>query len=778
MKINIIWRTLLLVNIFSIIHSDDNVCTPNTDCGSCLRSSGSCSWCKDENFTSTVQQPRCDLPSNLKDCKDIMNVQGEVKVVTNDATLQVRPKEVKLKLRPGAPKTFSIKVTPAKNFPVNLYYLMDMSKSMEDDLEKLQSLGTKIAAEIGTITTKYKLGFGSFVDKTVAPFIQVNKKDRPCTRANDKNGNFQGFCVPTFGYRHVFNFSKDAQAFEAAVKKQIISGNLDTPEGGMDGLMQVATCEKILQWPEKDRARRLVVFVTDALPHISGDGKLGGIVIPNDGECHLDAQGRYTESNTMDYPSLSQVRAKLKENKIIPIFAVTGDVVDTYNKISNQWKDIGSSIGELSGNSDNIVNLIRDSYKAILQTVRLSNDPVDNIRVEYKPKVCDSPDGDDTCTDVKIEQEVEFSVTLTATQCPIDLSKKGDRTFNINIPGFGEVKVDVELICQCPCETLPNMREENSVKCNGTGTFQCGICYCPEGRYGEQCQCDGFTKLSDKECKPNNTTETVCSGMGNCVCGKCVCHRQDIPTNIVSGKYCQCTNFGCDYHKGEVCGGADRGICVCNKCVCNEPFIGQNCGEVNCTIADKQCSDKNGVECSGKGECNCGICNCNGGYEGKHCEKCIACPEKCDNHAACVLYQAFQKCIKDDCSDCSLNIKFVNETEPNCVYNDDGCLTVFNFEKNFGSENETVLVVKERKCSQKLTEETKILVIVLGTIAGIVLVGLLLLIIWKLVVTGFDKYEYHKFENDRMKSKWEKAENPIYKGAKQEYQNPTYAGHK
>lgn len=79
------------------------------------------------------------------------------------------------------------------------------------------------------------------------------------------------------------------------------------------------------------------------------------------------------------------------------------------------------------------------------------------------------------------------------------------------------------------------MREEDSVKCNGTGTFQCGICYCPQGRYGEQCQCDGFTKLSDKECKPNNTTETVCSGMGNCVCGKCVCHRQVCLCALLTG---------------------------------------------------------------------------------------------------------------------------------------------------------------------------------------------------------------------------------------------------
>lgn len=43
-------------------------------------------------------------------------------------------------------KTEKIKISvkPAKDFPVDLYYLMDMSKSMEDDLEELRTLGTKI----------------------------------------------------------------------------------------------------------------------------------------------------------------------------------------------------------------------------------------------------------------------------------------------------------------------------------------------------------------------------------------------------------------------------------------------------------------------------------------------------------------------------------------------------------------------------------------------------------------------------------------------------------
>lgn len=33
---------------------------------------------------------------------------------------------------------------------------------------------------------------------------------------------------------------------------------------------------------------RLLVFSTDAGFHFAGDGKLGGIVLPNDGKCHLE----------------------------------------------------------------------------------------------------------------------------------------------------------------------------------------------------------------------------------------------------------------------------------------------------------------------------------------------------------------------------------------------------------------------------------------------------------------------------------------------------------
>lgn len=41
---------------------------------------------------------------------------------------------------------------------------------------------------------------------------------------------------------------------------------------------------------------RLLVFSTDAGFHFAGDGKLGGIVLPNDGKCHLE-NNMYTMSH-------------------------------------------------------------------------------------------------------------------------------------------------------------------------------------------------------------------------------------------------------------------------------------------------------------------------------------------------------------------------------------------------------------------------------------------------------------------------------------------------
>lgn len=41
---------------------------------------------------------------------------------------------------------------------------------------------------------------------------------------------------------------------------------------------------------------RLLVFVSDGDSHFGMDSKMAGIVIPNDGQCHLDANNEYSMS--------------------------------------------------------------------------------------------------------------------------------------------------------------------------------------------------------------------------------------------------------------------------------------------------------------------------------------------------------------------------------------------------------------------------------------------------------------------------------------------------
>lgn len=774
----------LYMFVIGIFAAEENNCEAAESCKACLDADGNCKWCADPDYNKKdARIPRCNTKQKLKEnnCKDIQIKDGQVLNKSKEdfgPRTQVVPKRVTLTLRPGEKQTFTLSVKPADNYPVRLYYLMDMSNSMKDDLEKLQTLGTQIANEIKKLTNNFQLAFGTFVDKTVTPFIQLAAKNEPCDG-----------CEPTFGYQHIFDFNKDAKLFENAVAKQKISGNLDTPEGGFDALMQVAVCgDKI--WPKEDFSRKIVVFVTDATPHIAGDGKIGGITVPNDGQCHLSTKTAqkpmmYSKTNDMDYPSISLLREKMKENKIVPIIAITKDVEPIYKKLQEEWKDLGTGLGPLEKDSSNIVALIRDNYKKISTTVRLSDNSPANLVVKYKViGGCPSSDKDNECTGVAIGHRVDFKVEVKATNCP-DNWKDG-QMFKIAVPGFGEMEVDVKYICTCDCDKAGS-GEVSSPKCNGTGTFKCGICDCDEGRFGKHCECDSESQADTSLCiMPNSTNKAICSGFGTCVCGKCECNEQSKdPSKKISGTYCQCNNFGCDRYNGKICGGPERGLCKCGKCVCNEAFQGENCGTRNCTLGAKECLTKEGKVCSGHGKCNCDTCECEIGYNGKHCETCVSCAGKCENNEDCVLcHTPYNKGKKSVCDACRLKIQLVNNTDPieygkkkcSVSYNET-CRVFFSFHSS-STGNETVYVEDKPRCVIVIAGDAPILIIVLGIIGGIVLVGLLLLLAWKLIVTAYDQHEYHKFEKDRMKSKWENAENPIYRPSKQQFQNPAYAGNK
>ena len=55
--------------------------------------------------------------------------------------------------------------------PVDLYYLMEMPFSMHDDKELLANLANELTGAMRNLTTDFRVGFGSFVDKDIVPFV-------------------------------------------------------------------------------------------------------------------------------------------------------------------------------------------------------------------------------------------------------------------------------------------------------------------------------------------------------------------------------------------------------------------------------------------------------------------------------------------------------------------------------------------------------------------------------------------------------------------------------
>lgn len=58
-------------------------------------------------------------------------------------------------------------------YPVDLYYLMDLSFSMKDDKDTLQTLGWNLEELMRKFTSDFRLGFGSFVDKVFRPYTST-----------------------------------------------------------------------------------------------------------------------------------------------------------------------------------------------------------------------------------------------------------------------------------------------------------------------------------------------------------------------------------------------------------------------------------------------------------------------------------------------------------------------------------------------------------------------------------------------------------------------------
>uniref|UniRef100_A0A8C4NN09 Integrin beta n=2 Tax=Dicentrarchus labrax TaxID=13489 RepID=A0A8C4NN09_DICLA len=678
----------------------------------------------------------------------------------NVNSTQISPQKMALKLRPGSQVTFQVKIQHTEDYPVDIYYLMDLSASMFDDLEKIKDLGSTLSKEMANLTSKFRMGFGSFVEKPLLPFIKITEADisNPCSHVG-------ATCLPTFGYKHVLSLTSSTDKFNEIIAMQRVSANIDVPECGFDAVMQAAVCGDKIGW--RNDSMRLLVFVSDADSHFGMDSKMAGIVIPNDGHCHLDVNNEYSMSTVQEYPTLGQLIDKVVENNILLIFAVTEEQKHNYKNYANLIP--GATVGVLAKDSRNILELIVTAYKELRSEIELEVlGDTEELQMSFTA-IC--PNGSvlpdlKQCSNIKPGETVSlFNVSVALPRC-----LSGVRHFSLKPVGLQDsLEVELESLCSCDCRQL---REANSSQCiEGQGSFQCGACVCQPGFLGSECECNEESALLSN-CLANNESE-ICSGQGQCYCGQCVCHASSF--GRIYGPYCECDNYSCVRFRGELCGG--HGVCDCGECHCESGWRGEYC---NCSASTEACTSEDGTVCSGRGRCECGHCACSvPGASGDKCEKCPTCGDACSSARTCVECHLEDKDDGELCDQkCSVPKISINTTADydksssmQCtLMTENECWISFNVVGGETGTTSHLILCPVPGCP----EPPNIPMIILGVSLSVVCIGMILLAVWKVLVSVHDRKEVAKFEAERSKAKWQSGTNPLFKSSTSTFKNVTY----
>lgn len=604
-------------------------------CKECIKAGSRCAW--KEAGLNEATKTKCFY---LSDDKSISDDDGVIFPAGQEYTEQsgtgkintyISPEKMKLKLRPGITHEIDIAFTVHKSYPVDLYYLLDLSKSMSDMIKDVALESGNIAIELEKeIGNKLRIGIGSFIEKPTAPFTN--------------NGG-----------QHVFKswlplIASDTPDYMKTIQAQldhlttILTANNDEEEAGLEALVQVAQCFDEIQW--NDISKHIVVFSTDAPSHLAGDARLAGINKPNDLQCHTErtrdpkptttvesVSHEYNAALIQDYPSVYDLKDVLDKANIQTIFALTGDKSGPQNKpavkdnVMQFYKNLTSVLGTANQVVDttnrNLTDLLLDTYREMTKSVELKIEGIPDIykyqvdtlctqegqteTVLYENQMfCDNPRRPATNNDKSEKVIFKLRITLPEGECPEPAK------VTINTPGYGgSEKVTLILESNCECEDCTvkysSLQCPAGPECNGHGNFECGKCLCDEGWGGDCCDCQigdqESERAKEKQCFPKNM-DKICSGRGECQCGKCICKTNSLIQNYNFGEYCQCTLDSCPKQNGKICN--DHGTCQCGTCYCDNGWSGENCG---CDQHNDQCAE-DGSDCNGNGECSCNKCQC------------------------------------------------------------------------------------------------------------------------------------------------------------------------
>ncbi|KAL5972200.1 Integrin beta-2 [Taenia solium] len=818
-------------------------CQLARNCQECMGRGPTCSWCFDDEYDDTAEGPgyRCaerdvllerNCPADKIESRNSTLVDAGIQ--GTDA--QLTPPRQKVSVRPHDSLKTDFTFQSVTDYPVDIYFLVDQSYTMRDDLETVSRLTKDIANSFTAVTKDLRMGFGAFVDKPVFPFIvptpeaQVN----PCLYGV---GNQDLQCDPPFLYKHILSLTGDFAEFERKTILSRPSGNLDSPEGGLDALLQVARCPDHIGW--RKNARKIVLFATDGGFHLAGDGRLAGLIKPPPKTCQLTYEpDRFNKSleylgwhNSVetDYPSVGEVAEVLTEKDISVIFAIDSKVFPLYEKLAAFLPS--AAVGTLTDSSTNIVNLLRENYDKIANRAELFlTYDTDSLEVEIMAKCQGETEFTKkmVCKEHPVGGKIEYRVSVTPTRC-----FSGKKEVILKMIALEEQAVlEVTSACDCPSCGVPTASYQTSPRCQYHGRLVCGACVCDPQYSGEFCECSAESSQQEEimlqQCtRPGDNVP--CSDRGRCVCGRCKCNLARY-----MGLYCECDRHGCKraFDDNQVCGGPQRGECQCDgTCKCKPGYTGERC---DCIDSNANCYDPNnpdGPPCSGMGVCDCGQCFCNSGRTGQLCnevqggesalctdrgvEQCVLClrremlgtdeakiAEEAEKrppgappvtvspkavaacHAVCnttvidaakvqVIDEVGEEGKEDVGEGGGTGGGSSSGTNLCIIYTEDSCRVMFKYRYSdavYINRKVDLKIVRKSEC----TKTTGILYIILGVIAGIVLGGLILLLIYKLVITIDDRRELAKFKMHNENVHWEMAENPIFEPPTTRVINPTF----
>ncbi|CAH0549870.1 unnamed protein product [Brassicogethes aeneus] len=194
-----------------------------------------------------------ELAKNCSGFYTITSSKADMNDEPLSSNIHVKPQKIVVNLRKNQKYKFNFLYQQASDYPVDLYFIMDMSNSMRKVKKTIGNLGKSILEKLNKLTKNSRIGFGSFIDKACLPF------------QNTGNNTIK---ENTYSFKNNIALTNNSEKFKKAVEDALTLPNLDCPESGFDALMQAMVCKKEINWRED--SRHIIILATDAASHMAG----------------------------------------------------------------------------------------------------------------------------------------------------------------------------------------------------------------------------------------------------------------------------------------------------------------------------------------------------------------------------------------------------------------------------------------------------------------------------------------------------------------------------